>query len=60
MAQAYFSLAGISELFDAAHDSEDVALKREKDARNQIAAGTGTQIALLRAQSESARARRTT
>ena len=59
VAQAYFSLVGISELFDAAHDSEQVALKREKDAKNQIAAGTGTQVALLRAQSESARARRT-
>src|SRR5438552_612798 len=40
-----------------AREAEKVALRREQDARARIAAGTDVEIALLRAQTETSRAR---
>lgn len=57
VARVYLGLEGLFELEKAARDAEAVALKRERDASNQLAVGTATEIALLRAQSETAQAR---
>ncbi len=59
VARVYFGLVGLRELTNAARDAETVALKREKDARNQMAAGMAVEVALLRAQAETAQARST-
>ena len=59
VARAYLGLAGLEGLLAAARDAEKVALKREADARVQISAGTAVEIALLRAQTETAQARST-
>ncbi|TMA27596.1 MAG: TolC family protein [Deltaproteobacteria bacterium] len=57
VARAYLGLEGVEGLLDAARELEKVALRREQDARAQIAAGTAVEIALLRAQTETAQAR---
>ena len=57
VARVYLGLEGISELEKAARDAEAVALRRERDAKLQLAAGTTTEIASLRAQTETAQAR---
>jgi len=58
-ARIYLSLQGIAQLETAAHDAELVALKREKDATNQLNAGMVVEVALLRAQADTAQARST-
>jgi outer membrane protein TolC len=57
VARAYLGLQGLEGLLEAARDAEKVALRREQDARAQISAGTAVEIALLRAQTETAGAR---
>jgi outer membrane protein len=57
VARAYLGLQGLVGLLEAARDAEKVALRREQDARARISAGTDVEIALLRAQTETARAR---
>jgi outer membrane protein TolC len=57
VARTYLTLQGIDGLLAAARDAEKVALRREQDARAQIAAGTAVEINLLRAQSDTASAR---
>src|SRR5437868_6735484 len=57
VAQAYLVLQGLEGQIEAAREAEKVALRREQDARARIAAGTDVEIALLRAQSETALAR---
>lgn len=59
VARVYLGLEGIREIEAAARDAEAVALKRERDARAQLAAGTAVEVAVLRAQAETAQARRT-
>ncbi len=59
VARVYLGLEGISQLEQAAREAEQVALKRERDAKAQANAGTSTEIAVLRAQSETAQARAT-
>jgi len=59
VARVYLGLEGLAQLEQAAKDAETVALRRERDATNQIAAGMTTEIAVLRAQSETAQARAT-
>jgi len=56
-AQSYFALQGIEGLLKAAHDLENVALRREDEAKAQIRAGTAVELQLLRAQSDTAEAR---
>src|SRR5437016_11068409 len=57
VAQAYLVLQGLEGQIEAAREAEKVALRGEQDARARIAAGTDVEIALLRAQSETASAR---
>ena len=57
VARAYLNLLGVDGLLDAAREAEKVALRREQDARARISAGTDVEIALLRAQTETAQAR---
>jgi outer membrane protein TolC len=57
VARNYLSLQGLEGLLDAAREAEKVALRREQDARARISAGTDVEIALLRAQTETAQAR---
>jgi len=57
VARVYLGLEGIGQIEQAAREAEQVALKREKDAKAQANAGTSTEIAVLRAQSETAQAR---
>jgi outer membrane protein TolC len=57
VAQAYLVIQGLEGQIEAAREAEKVALRREQDARARIAAGTDVEIALLRAQSETASAR---
>src|SRR5207302_6923155 len=57
VARAYLGLQGLYGLLDAARDAEKVALRREEDAKARIQAGTDVEIALLRAQTETAQAR---
>jgi outer membrane protein TolC len=57
VAQAYLGFQGLEGLLEAAREAEKVALRREQDARARIAAGTDVEIALLRAQTETAQAR---
>jgi outer membrane protein len=57
VARAYLGLQGLEGLLAAARDAEKVALRREQDAKAQIAAGTAVEINLLRAQTETAQAR---
>ena len=57
VARVYLGLEGIGQIEQAAREAEQVALKREKDAKAQASAGTSTEIAVLRAQSETAQAR---
>src|SRR5512138_3564869 len=57
VARAYLGLQGVEGLLDAAREAEKVALRREQDARARISAGTDVEIALLRAQTETAQAR---
>jgi outer membrane protein TolC len=57
VARAYLGLQGLEGLLQAAKDAEQVALRRENDAKVQINAGTAVEIALLRAQTETANAR---
>ncbi len=57
VARAYLGLKGLEGLLAAAKDAEQVALRRESDARVQIAAGTAVEIALLRAQTDTANSR---
>jgi outer membrane protein TolC len=58
-ARVYLGLEGLAELERAAHDAEAVALRRERDAQAQATMGTSTEIAVLRAQVETAQARST-
>jgi outer membrane protein TolC len=55
--RTYLALQGLEGLLEAAREAEKVALRREQDARARIAAGTEVEIALLRAQTETAGAR---
>jgi outer membrane protein TolC len=57
VARTYLGLQGIEQLMQAAREAEAVALRREKEARAQMAAGVAVEVALLRAQSETAQAR---
>ncbi len=50
VARAYLGALGIQELNRAAADAEEVAHRRESDAQAHLKAGSGTPIALLRAQ----------
>ncbi len=59
VARIYLGIEGLNAIATAAKDAEAVALKREKDAISQAAAGMTTDIVLLRAQSETAQARAT-
>ncbi len=59
VAKLYLGLEGLEQIEKAARDAETVSLKREKDAKAQVAVGTNTDIALLRAQTETASARST-
>jgi outer membrane protein TolC len=56
-ARTYLGLQGLQGLLAAARDAEQVALRREQDARARIEAGTDVEIALLRAQTDTANAR---
>jgi outer membrane protein len=56
-ARTYLGLQGVEGLLAAARDAERVALRREEDAKARIAAGTDVEIALLRAQTDTAQAR---
>jgi outer membrane protein len=58
-AKVYLGLEGIGQLESAAREAELVALKREKDIRNQMAVGMAVEVALLRAQTETAQSRNT-
>jgi outer membrane protein len=58
-ARVYLGLEGLEQIEAAAKDAEGIALKRENDAKARVAAGTDTEIAVLRAQSETAQARAT-
>ncbi len=58
-ARIYLSIQGIAQLEVAARDAEGVALKREKDAKNQLAVGMAVEVNLLRAQADTAQARTT-
>jgi len=57
VARAYLTLTGLDGLLEAAREAEKVALRREQDARARISAGTDVEVALLRAQTETAQAR---
>ncbi|HEY4886751.1 MAG TPA: TolC family protein, partial [Myxococcales bacterium] len=57
VARSYLGLQGLAGLLEAAREAEKVALRREHDARARIAAGTDVELALLRAQTETAQAR---
>ena len=57
VARLYLGVEGLTAIEDAAKDAEQVALKRERDATAQQQLGVATDIALLRAQSETAQAR---
>jgi outer membrane protein TolC len=59
VARLYLTIEGLKAIEDAARDAEQVALKRERDALNQQQLGVATDIAVLRAQSETAQARST-
>lgn len=59
VARLYLGVEGLKSIEDAAKDAERVALKREKDAIAQQQMGMATDIAMLRAQSETAQARAT-
>lgn len=59
VARLYLAVEGLKSIEDAARDAEQVALKRERDAKNQQQLGVATDIAVLRAQSETAQARST-
>jgi outer membrane protein len=57
VARTYLGLQGVEQLMEAAREAEGVALKREKDARAQLEVGMAVEVALLRAQTETAQAR---
>ena len=59
VARLYLGVEGLTAIEEAARDAERVALKREKDATAQQQMGVATDIAVLRAQSETAQARAT-
>jgi outer membrane protein TolC len=59
VARLYLGVEGLAQIEQAARDAEQIALRREKDARNQADLGVTTDIAVLRAQSETAQARAT-
>ena len=59
VARLYLGVEGLAAIEDAAKDAEQVALKRERDASNRQQVGMATDIAVLRAQSETAQARAT-
>ncbi len=59
VARLYLGIEGLSLIEDAAKDAELVALRRERDATAQQQQGVATDIAVLRAQSETAQARGT-
>jgi outer membrane protein TolC len=57
VSRAYLGLQGLAGILQAARDLEKVALRREDDAKARIAAGTDVELALLRAQTDTATAR---
>lgn len=59
VARVYLGLEGLGQLEQAAREAEQVALKRERDAKAQTTAGLSTELGVLRAQSETAQARAT-
>ena len=59
VAKLYLGIEGLAQLEQAAKDAEQVALKRERDARSQASIGMTTDLAVLRARSETAQARAT-
>ncbi len=59
VSRLYLGIEGLSLIEEAAKDAESVALKREHDALAQQQMGVATDIALLRAQVETAQARAT-
>jgi outer membrane protein len=59
VARLYLGLEGLAQIEQAARDAEQVALRREREAKSQQLMGVATDIAVLRAQSETAQARAT-
>ena len=57
VARVYLGIEGLAQLEQAAKDAEAVALKRERDATSQASIGMTTDLAVLRARSETAQAR---
>jgi outer membrane protein TolC len=57
VAKVYLAAQGLAQVEQAARDAEQVTLRREKEARSLAAVGVSTDIAVLRAQSETAQAR---
>jgi outer membrane protein len=58
-ARVFLGTEGLAELEKAAREAEAVALRREAEAKSLLAAGMSTEIALLRAQADTAQARAT-
>jgi len=58
-ARLFLGIEGLAELEKAAREAESVALRRETEARSQLAVGMATELALLRAQADTAQARAT-
>ncbi len=56
-ARTFLSLRAVEELWAAAREAEGVALRREEDAKEMLGAGMSVEVALLRAQTETASAR---
>lgn len=56
VARAYLGVLGLEDLSRAAADAEAVSRRREADAQARLDAGSGTPIALLRAQGDTLRA----
>lgn len=59
VARLYLGIEGLASMQEAAKDAEGVALRRERDASAQQQMGVATDIAVFRAQSETAQARAT-
>jgi outer membrane protein TolC len=57
VARLYLGIEGLAQLEQAAKDAEEVARKRERDAQAQASIGMTTDIAVLRAKTETAQAR---
>ena len=58
-ARLFLGIEGLAALERAAREAEGVALRREAEAKSQLAVGMATELALLRAQADTAQARAT-